>query len=205
VKTPLDTRRAFAGSLQYPLDDPPVASGSVIIWINGTHGSGKTTTSGLVQKLVPGSRVFDAEKVGETLMDITPGLAETDNFQHWPPWRALVVETARHVLDYAGGTLVMPMTVLVEQYWHEISSGLSRHGIPVRHFVLHADQETLRKRIEGDVVMGPSEFRLDYLEPYAQAARSWLHDAAEVVDTTSIAPEQVARRIADAANGAPAV
>src|SRR5882672_149039 len=88
-------------------------------------------------------------KVGETLMDITPGLPETDNFQHWPPWRQLVVETARRVLDYTGGTLVMPMTVLVEQYWREISTGLAHHAIPVRHFVLHADQDTLRGRIEG--------------------------------------------------------
>ena len=71
-------------------------------------------------------------------MDITPGLPETDNFQHWPPWRPLVVETARRILDYTRGTLVMPMTVLVEEYWREISTGLADHAIPVRHFVLHA-------------------------------------------------------------------
>ncbi|MGW2144950.1 hypothetical protein ACWCOT_11630 [Nonomuraea bangladeshensis] len=46
----------------------------MIIWINGTHGAGKTTTSALVQRLIPDSRVFNAEKVGEALMDITPGL-----------------------------------------------------------------------------------------------------------------------------------
>lgn len=46
-------------------------------------------------------------------MDISPGLPWTGNFQDWPPWLPLVVETARHVLDYTGGTLVMPMTVLV--------------------------------------------------------------------------------------------
>jgi hypothetical protein len=56
--------------------------GPVIVWLNGTHGAGKTTTSALVQQLIPDSRVFDAEKVGVTLMDITPGLPETDNFQH---------------------------------------------------------------------------------------------------------------------------
>ncbi len=114
----------------------------MIVWLNGTHGAGKTTTSKLVQQLIPDSRVFDAEKVGETLMDITPGLPQTDNFQHWPPWRPLVVETARRVLDYTGGTLVMPMTVLVEQYWREISTGLAQHAIPIHHFVLHADQRT---------------------------------------------------------------
>ncbi|MFF2396370.1 ATP-binding protein [Nocardia sp. NPDC058114] len=172
----------------------------MIVWLNGTHGAGKTTTSGLVQQLIPDSRVFDAEKVGETLMDVTPGLLATNNFQHWPPWRPLVVETARHILDYTGGTLVMPMTVLVEQYWREISTGLARHAIPLRHFVLHADQQTLRGRIEGDTVLGPSAFRLAYLEPYAEAARTWLHSEAEVVDTTLLTPGEAAQRIADAVN-----
>jgi hypothetical protein len=175
-----------------------VASASVIVWINGTHGSGKTTTSALVQQLIPDSRVFDAEKVGETLMDIRPGLPSTDNFQHWPPWRPLVVETARHVLNYTGGTLVIPMTVLVEEYWREISAGLAQHAIPVRHFVLHADQDTLRKRIESDPVMGPSWFRIKYLEPYAEAARTWLHGQAEVIDTSDITPDQAAAQIASA-------
>lgn len=174
----------------------------MIVWLNGTHGVGKTTTGALVQRLLPDSRVLDAEKVGETLMDITPGLPATDNFQHWPPWRALVVDTARRVLDYAGGTLVMPMTVLVERYWREISTGLADHAIPVRHFVLHADQPTLRARIAGDTVLGPdSPFRLQYLEPYARASRDWLHSEAEVVDTTRLTPDQVARRIADAVDG----
>ncbi|GIG22151.1 ATP-binding protein [Cellulomonas chitinilytica] len=169
----------------------------MIVWLNGTHGAGKTTTGALVQQLVPNSRVLDAEKVGETLMDISPGLPATDNFQHWPPWRPLVVETARRVLDYTGGTLVMPMTVLVEEYWREISAGLARHRIPVRHFVLHADQDTLRGRIERDHPV-PSPFRLRYLEPYAEAARTWLHREAEVVDTTDLTPAQTAALIAEA-------
>jgi hypothetical protein len=142
--------------------------------------------------------VFDAEKVGETLMDIAPGLPATDNFQHWPPWRSLVFETARHVLHYTGGTLVMPMTVLMERYWREISSGLAQHAILVRHFVLRAGQETLLKRIECDIFMGPSSFRLKYLEAYAEAARTWLRNEAEVIDTANVTAEQVAARIADA-------
>lgn len=177
-----------------------VGSRRVIVWLNGTHGVGKTTTSALVQELIADSRVFDAEKVGETLMDIRPGLPQTDNFQHWPPWRPLVVETARRILDYTGGTLVMPMTVLVEQYWREISDGLAYHAIPVRHFVLHADQNTLRRRIEGDVILGPSQFRLAYLDPYAEAFRTWLHNEAVVIDTTDLTPAQAALRIAEDVN-----
>lgn len=178
-----------------------VSSTTVIVWINGTHGSGKTTTSAIVQTQISNSRVFDAEKVGETLMDITPGLPATNNFQHWPPWRALVVETARHVLAYTGGTLIMPMTVLIEQYWREISSGIAEHQIPLRHFVLHADQATLRKRIQGDTAMGPSTFRLNYLDAYAEATNSWLHDQAQVIDTTRTDAHQAAKAISDAVNG----
>lgn len=172
----------------------------MIVWLNGTHRAGKTTTSTLVQQLIPHSRVFDAEKVGETLMDVTPGLPETDNFQNWPPWRPLVVETARRILDYTGGTLVMPMTVLVEPYWREISEGLALHTIPVRHFLLHADQDALRRRIEGDTVLGPSSFRLKYLDPYAEAFREWLNDEAEVIDTSDLKPAEAALQIARAVN-----
>jgi len=170
----------------------------MIVWLDATHGAGRTTTSALVRQLMPDSRVFDAEKAGETFMDITPGLPGTDNFQHRPPWRTLVVETARRVLDCTGGTLVMPMTVPVEEYRREISMCLAQHAIPVRHFVLHAARDTLRGRIEGDTVPGPSSFRLTYLEPYAEAAPTWLHGEAEVVDTTHLTPAQAAPRIAEA-------
>ena len=95
----------------------------------------------------------------------------------------------------------MPLTVLVEQYWREISEGLDLHAIPVRHFVLHADQDTLRRRIEDDIVLGTSSFRLRYLDPYADAFRTWLHDDAEVIDTTDLTPAQAAQRIADDVNG----
>ena len=170
----------------------------MIIWLNGTHGVGKTTTAKLVQELIPGSRVFDAEKVGEMLMDVHPGLPETDNFQHWPPWRPLVVETARHILDYTGGTLIMPMTVLVEAYWREISDGFAAYDIPVRHFLLHTDTKTLRERIMGDTVMGPSGFRLAYLVPYDKAFRGWLGAEADVINTTALTPSDVGTAIADA-------
>ena len=171
----------------------------MIVWLNGTHGVGKTTTSALVQRLIPSSRILDAEKVGEVLMDVRPGLPATDDFQHWAPWRPLVVETARRVLDFAGGTLVMPMTVLVEQYWHEIRDGLAEHAIPVRHFVLHADRATLERRIADDVLMQPSTFRRSYLDAYAAAVESWLPREAEVIDTTRRTPEAVAEKIARAA------
>jgi hypothetical protein len=39
------------------------------------------------------------------------------------------------------------------------------------------------------------------LEPYAEAARTWLHDEAEVIDTTNITADQAAQHIADSVLG----
>jgi hypothetical protein len=65
----------------------------VITWLNGTFGSGKTSTAAELRLLVPSSRVFDPETVGYMLQ---PNLADlpVPDFQHWPPWRPLVVATA---------------------------------------------------------------------------------------------------------------
>ena len=92
----------------------------MIVWLNGTHGVGKTTTSALVQGLLPDARV------------------------------------------------------------------------------LHADEDVLRDRIRNDAVLGPSTFRFAHVEQYAEAARAWLHEAAEVIDTTRITAQEAAQRIAHA-------
>ncbi|WP_445182903.1 AAA family ATPase [Pseudonocardia sp. Cha107L01] len=167
--------------------------GPVIVWLNGTFGAGKTTTAGELVELLAGARLFDAEEVGYLLRRI-PNLPAVGNFQHWPPWRGLVVETARQVLDYVGGTLVIPQTVLVRRYWVEIRDGLAAADIPTRHFLLHADRETLVHRIERDTP-GNRRWRLQHLRDY-RVALSWLREHAEVVDTTDVTPRDVARAIA---------
>ncbi|MGW2266133.1 AAA family ATPase [Streptomyces koyangensis] len=168
----------------------------MIIWLNGTFGAGKTTTAGELTTLIRDSRIFDAEKVGEMLWHVL-GVPEGD-FQDFPPWRGLVVETARQVLDHAGGTLVVTQTVLVEQYWQEIRAGLAKAGIPVHHFLLHTDQDTLVHRIandtEPDSVAG-RQWRLDHLPRYQQAL-PWLYREAEVIDTTELTPDLVAEVVA---------
>ncbi len=58
---------------------------------------------------------------------------------------------------------------------------------PERHVVLHAEEDVLRGRIERDHPV-PSPFRLRHLEAYAQAARTWLHAEAEVVDNDPAQP-----------------
>ncbi|MFD6280127.1 AAA family ATPase [Streptomyces sp. NPDC060209] len=164
----------------------------MIIWLNGTFGAGKTTTARELTSRIPESRLFDAEKVGEMLWHVL-GTPPRD-FQDWRPWRGLVVETARQLLDYVGGTLVVTQTVLQETYWQELSTGLAEAGIPVRHFLLHTDHETLVHRIRTDAApesANAAQWRLDHLPAYRDAL-PWLQREAETVDTTGVPPSRVA-------------
>jgi len=167
----------------------------MIVWVNGTFGVGKTTTSNLLTELLPDARLFDAENVGYMIRPVLADIRVRD-FQEYPPWRALVVETAVHILGYVGGTLVIPQSVLVREFWTELREGLAKAGIPLRHFVLHADPEELRRRITGDTPE-IQKWRLDHIADY-QAALPWLREEGEVVPTVGVEPLDVARRIAAA-------
>jgi hypothetical protein len=166
--------------------------GAVIIWINGTFGSGKTSTAAELLALVPGARLFDPETVGYMLM---PNLADypVSDFQHWPSWRRLVVATAAELIGFTGSHLIAPQTVLDQPYLQEIIGGLRALDIGVFHVVLDADEVALRSRIEGSDEA--TQWRLDHLAPYL-AARSWMiEDADLVVDTTAVRPAQSAQLI----------
>ncbi|MFI6345040.1 AAA family ATPase [Streptomyces sp. NPDC050560] len=167
----------------------------MIIWLNGTFGAGKTTTARELTARLPDSRLFDSEMVGHLLRHVL-GDAERD-FQDLPPWRGLVVDTARQVLDHVGGTLVVPQTVLVERYWRELHTGLTEAGIAVHHFVLDTDQATLVRRIETDTEpesAGARQWRLDHLAEYREAL-PWLRRAGTVLDTTGVPPSRVAETV----------
>lgn len=99
----------------------------VIIWLNGTVGCGKTSTAAELYPLVPSSRVFDPETVGYMLQ---PKLADhpASDFQHWPPWRSLVVATATELTRFTGQYLIAPQTILVRAYLDQIFAGLRDAG-----------------------------------------------------------------------------
>jgi 8-oxo-dGTP pyrophosphatase MutT (NUDIX family) len=175
----------------------------VIVWVNGTFGAGKTSTATELQALIPDSTVFDPETVGFYLRRILPPeqLAGLADFQDLSSWRRLVPEVAAALLAQIPGTLVVPMTLLRQDYRDEVFGALAARRIPVHHLLLHAEETILRKRIEGDDSEGDDgpgliarQWRLDHLDAY-QRARDWLHGDAVTVDTAELTARQAAERI----------
>lgn len=166
----------------------------MIVWLNGTFGAGKTTTAALLKDALP-ARVFDAEHVGYLLRGIIDDLPHTD-FKAWAPWRTLTVATAKEVLDFAEGTLVIPQSVLQRPYWTELMDGFAAHDIPVHAYTLHADRDTFTTRVRADTVETSAlDWRLDHRDAYETALDEWMSDQTTVIDTTHRTPADVCAQI----------
>ncbi|GAA4785316.1 MULTISPECIES: NUDIX domain-containing protein [Streptomyces] len=178
----------------------------MIVWINGSFGAGKTSTARELIDLIPNSTLFDPELVGGALRHLLPEKRweEVPDVQELPIWRRLVVDTAAALLAELGGVLVVPMTLLRQEYRDEVFGALAARRITVRHVLLAPDETILRARIAARDVSGTPDgeqrirrWAYDHIEPY-RAALPWLTADAHVVDTGRISPRQAAERIAQA-------
>ncbi|MEW2286715.1 NUDIX domain-containing protein [Streptomyces sp. NPDC047841] len=179
-----------------------------VVWINGAFGAGKTTTARELIELIPNSALFDPEVIGGALTHLLPPkrLAEVGDFQDLPIWRRMVVDTAAAMLAELGGTLVVPMTLLRQEYRDEIFGALAARRIAVHHLLLAPAETILRERIAGREIppdLPDGEIRVrqwsyDHIEPYRAALASWLTADAHPVDTSDLTPYETAVRIADA-------
>ncbi|MEU0074891.1 NUDIX domain-containing protein [Streptomyces sp. NPDC006332] len=180
----------------------------MIVWINGAFGAGKTTTARELIELIPNSTLFDPEVIGGALTQLLPPkhLAEVGDVQDLPSWRRLVIDTAAAMLAELGGTLVVPMTLLRQDYRDEIFGGLAARRINVRHVLLAPAETILRERVarralppgitDGEIRI--RQWSYDHLDTYRSALASWLTADAYPIDTSALTPHQSAARIAEA-------
>lgn len=119
----------------------------MIIWINGAFGSGKTQTANELLRRLEGAFLYDPENVGFFLRKNEPKALAAENFQDEPLWRSMNRDMLLHLSRQFGGTVLVPMTLIREDYYDELIGGLRRQGADVRHFVLCARAATVRKRL----------------------------------------------------------
>ena len=171
----------------------------MIVWVNGTCGVGKASTVRELRALLPGSTVFDPETVAAALRELLPAevYRAAPDVQDHAAWRQLLPAAAVALLAELPGPLIVPITLLRQDYRDEIFGAVAARRVPVHHVLLHAEETILRKRIEADETVPPQtrQRRLDRIAAYQQA-RAWLADDAVTVDTTELTPLQAAERTA---------
>ncbi|MEU7702442.1 NUDIX domain-containing protein [Streptomyces sp. NPDC039028] len=178
----------------------------MIVWVNGAFGAGKSSTARELVDLIPNSTLYDPEVTGGGLRGLLPAkrLAEVEDYQDLPIWRRLVVDTAAALLAEVGGVLVVPMTLLRQEYRDEIFGGLAARRIDVRHVLLAPEETILRQRIDGRSEYGDPDVDArvrawchGHLQPYRDAL-DWLTGDAYTLDTSALTAAEAARSVADA-------
>lgn len=119
----------------------------MIIWLNGAFGSGKTTNAFELKRRLPNSFVYDPENIGYFIRENIPKELHESNFQDHEQWRIFNYEMLKYISNTYEGTVIVPMTIFHPQYYEEIVQKLIDEGIPLRHFILYADKNTLLKRL----------------------------------------------------------
>ncbi len=119
---------------------------TVIIWLNGGFGAGKTTLAEELQRRLPDAVMYNPEDVGLMLWKWLPS---NGDFQHLPSWRELVTSTALSLRRHHADTLIVPMSLIRDAYRDEILGGLADAGEQVLHVFLEVDAAVLRDRLNA--------------------------------------------------------
>jgi hypothetical protein len=122
----------------------------VIIWLNGGFGAGKTALAAELHRRLPDAVVYDPEDVGIMLWK---WLRPNGDFQHLPSWRELVVAAALSLRKHHADTLIVPMSLIRDDYRAEVLGALSSAGEEILHVFLVADAGVLRERLNARVLI----------------------------------------------------
>lgn len=165
----------------------------MIIWINGTFGSGKTTTAYELEKRVEKAFVFDPESFGYVLMKNIPKALQKEDFQDFPIWRETNYSLLKQIAINYEGIIIVPMTITNEEYFHEILSRLRQDQIRVKHVTLMASKATIKKRLRSRLE-GENSWAYKQAEARLQQLQRPLFK--EHVETDDLTVEEVLEKIA---------
>lgn len=165
----------------------------MIIWLNGAFGAGKTQTACELCRRLPNSYVYDPENAGFFIRDNLPPGLERDDFQDFPLWRSFNFEMLDYAAAHYEGHIIVPMTITNRAYYDELVGALAnRHE--VRHFILWASRETLKKRLASRLE-GPNSWGHQQIGRCLRAFETEITE--EKIDTDGVNLYQVVHRIGE--------
>jgi predicted kinase len=170
---------------------------TVIIWLNGGFGAGKTTLAAELHRRLPDAVVYDPEDVGLLLWK---WIGPNSDFQDLRSWRELVVATALSLCRHHADTLIVPMSLVRDAYRAEILGGLTDAGEEVVHVFLAADVGVLTERLTNrapitdnpEVGQSGLEWALSRMDPAAAARQP---DGTLVLRSDQLTPAELADEV----------
>lgn len=174
---------------------------SMIVWINGAYGSGKTTLVTEITRRRSDAVVFDPEHLGHVLRESVP--VPPDNFQDLPTWREIVVTSLLSLQRHHASLLLVPMTLIDPAYRREVLGALRAADVELLEVFLDVPADELRRRIEQRVLFDEPvrdadarEFCLSKLEEGVAAAGRVDRDTL-VLKAGTLSPEELAETVLD--------
>ena len=169
----------------------------MILWINGPFGGGKSTLADELIGRMPGALKFDPEYVGFVLREFVP-MPPSNDFQDIPLWRKLVADFAVGMLDEYKSPLIVPMTLLRDDYRDEIFDRIAESGYKIQHIFLTLSHQTLTERVRRQVLRPDDlekdeEIRADRIRKHQMAvkAQSGLSSDTWVISNDQVTIAQV--------------
>ena len=129
----------------------------VVVWINSAFGVGKTSVAKALVREWDGAVLFDPERIGRLLRRTIPRERHTDDYQDFPLWRRLTVETISGLATGYCRPVVVPMTLTNDSYFQEIIGGLRDSGVEVFHFALTARPRNHQATAVGEAAAGAAD------------------------------------------------
>ena len=166
----------------------------VVVWINGAFGVGKTSVARALVRQRDGAVLFDPEQIGALLRRTIPHERHTDDYQDFPLWRRLTMETVSGLVTEYRRPVVVPMTLTNDAYRQEIIGGLRGSGVEVFHFALTARPAAIKRRLLMRLVRAqPIRWAWARVERCCEALER--PDFREHIATDNLSVSDVAARI----------
>jgi hypothetical protein len=142
-------RRAVTRQHQAAGGHIPLPPTTMLLWINGPCGVGKTATAFELNRRLPGSVVCDPAHVGYGMKRMLPPSLRHTFWQDIPAWRHCVLELLRLTLAGHSGPVIAPMTLVNPGHFQEIIGRLRDDGVRLHHVALLAEPATVVRRLRA--------------------------------------------------------
>jgi len=122
------------------------------------------------------------------------------DFQDFELWREMNYKMLKLISDNFDGIIIVPMTLVNPVYYGEIIGRLIFDGIEVKHYILYAGRDVIKRRINKRTLpfAGRDAFAVDAIDRCINFFDNQIKDVKIYTDNMSV--DDVVDKIADLSN-----